>query len=224
VLEYIPNVGKEAAKAIHEFFSEQHNKTVIDELINSGVLCREEKQVDIKIATKPTLANLIDTLNIIGVGKGGAEKLAAHFNILDKLISASEQDLLSVPVSQKAAIGIVEYFRDKKKGEYALLVEKQLRKFGMHWDSRMSDQITRQRLPLDGMVFVLTGNLPNLKRDEAQQKIENSGGKVAGSVSAKTNYVVAGEKPGSKLQDAKNLGITVIDENGLLSLLAKTGS
>ncbi len=222
VLQYIPNVGKGAASAIHEFFSDQHNKTVIKELIEFEVLCQEEKPVDMKIAAKPTLANLIDALNIVGVGEGGSKKLAVHFKTLDKLIFASEQDLLSVPVSQKAAAGIVNYFKDEKKVEYALRVEKQLRKFGMHWDDRVNNQMARQRLPLDGMVFVLTGNLPNLKRDEAKQKIESVGGKVVGSVSAKTSYVVVGENPGSKLQDAQRLSIEILDEKGLLQKLTQT--
>jgi len=222
VLQYIPNVGKEAASAIHEFFSDQHNKTVMKELIEFEVLCQEEKLVDVKIVAKPTLANLIDALNITGVGEVSSKKLAVHFRTLDNLILASEQDLLSVPVSQKAAVGIVDYFKDAKKGAYALLVEKQLREFGMHWDGRVSDQIIRQNLPLDGMTFVLTGKLPNLSKDEAKQKIEDAGGKVTESVSAKTSYVVVGEKPGAKLQDAQRLGIPILDEESLLQKLTQT--
>lgn len=223
VLQYIPNIGKEAAGAIHEFFSDPHNQSVIADLGELGVSCGAEKAVDERLASKPTLSNFIVALNIVGVGKGGAEKLAEHFGSLSKLVSASTQELLSVPVSQKTAIGIAEYFKVKMKSEHALLIEGQLREFGMHWDGRVSDQVVRQRLPLDGKVFVLTGNLPNLKRDEAKQKIESSGGKVAGSVSAKTNYVVAGENPGNKLQDAKNLRIKVIDEKELLSMITSTG-
>lgn len=223
VLEYIPNVGKEAASAIHEFFSDVHNQTVIDELIEFGVLGQEKNSVDSRIAIKPTLAKFIEALKINGVAEGYAEKLAVHFATLDQLISASEQNLLSVPVSQKAATGVVEYFKDAGKREYALQIEKQLRSFGMHWEGRISDQATRQRLPLDGMIFVLTGDLPNLKRDEAKQKIESAGGKVTGSVSPKTSYVVVGEKPGSKLQDAQRLGIAILDEKGLLKKLAQTG-
>lgn len=223
VLQYIPNVGKEAASAIHKFFSDPHNKTVIDELIESGVSCREEKPVDIKIATSPTLANLIDALNIVGVGKGGAEKLAVHFRTLDKFILASELDLLSVPVSQNAIVGVINYFRDPNKVKYALSVEEQLHKFGMHWDDRKGNAITQRKLPLDGLNFVLTGTLPNLSRDETKSRIEGAGGKVTGSVSAKTSFVVAGENPGSKLQDAERLGIPILDEKGLLQKLAQIG-
>jgi DNA ligase (NAD+) len=69
------------------------------------------------------------------------------------------------------------------------------------------------------MTFVITGTLPNLKRDEAAQMIEAAGGKVAGSVSKKTSYVVAGEEAGSKLEKAQELGVTILDEAGLLTLL-----
>lgn len=223
VLEYLPNVGQEVASAIYEFFSDLHNQEVLAELRKSKISWEEDKPVNVKIASKPTLANLIDRLKIIGIGKDSAEKLAGHFGMLKKLISASEHELLLVPVSKKAAAGVTGYFSDLNRVEHCLLVEEQLHKYGMHWDARVSDQITRQRLPLDGIVFVLTGNLPSLKRDEAKQKIESVGGKVAGSVSAKTNFVVAGENPGSKLQDAKKLGIKVIDEKELLNVLTSTG-
>ena len=219
VLKYIPNVGKEAASAIHEFFSDSHNQSVIADLEKLGVSCGAEKLVDERLASKPTLANLIVALDIAGVGKGGAEKLAEHSGSLTKLINASMQELLSVPVSQKTAKGIADYFRDTKKGEHALLIEKQLRIFGMHWEGRAGNQITRQRLPLDGLNFVLTGTI-SLSRDEAKNRIEIAGGKVTENVSAKTSYVVAGKNPGSKLQDARKLKISVIDEKELLNMLS----
>ena len=223
VLEYIPNVGQEVASAIYEFFSDSHNHEVLSELRKFGIYWEEDKPVDVKIASKPTLANLIDRLKIKGVGKDSAEKLALHFGTFKRLISASEQELLLVSVSKKAAVGVEDYFKDPERVKHCLLVEKQLHEFGMHWDDRVNHQITHQSLPFDGMVFVLTGNLPNLKRDEAKQKIENAGGKVTESVSAKTSYVVVGEKPGSKLLDAQKLGIPLLDEKGLLQKLTQTG-
>ncbi|MCX7209435.1 MAG: NAD-dependent DNA ligase LigA, partial [Burkholderiales bacterium] len=80
-------------------------------------------------------------------------------------------------------------------------------------------EVEQQSLSLSGMTFVITGTLPNLKRDEAAQMIEAAGGKVAGSVSKKTSYVVAGEEAGSKLEKAQELGVTILDEAGLLTLL-----
>ena len=223
LLEYIPNIGQEVASAIYEFFLDTHNQDVLTELRKSKISWGEDKPVDVKLATKPTLPNLIDRLRIIGIGKGGAEKLAGHFSSLKELISTSEHELLLIPVSKKAAAGVADYFKDTKRVEHCLLIEEQLHKFSMHWDGREASRANTQRLPLEDLTFVLTGTLPHLKRDEAKHKIEMLGGKVAGSVSVKTNYLVAGEDAGSKLQDAKRLGIAILDEDGLLRLLNPVG-
>ena len=222
VLEYIPNIGQEVASAIFEFFSDSHNKSVLTELCKCGIYWGEDKPVDVKITSKPTLENLIDRLKIIGIGKGGAEKLASHFGSLNKFILANESELLSVPISKNTADKVMQYFEDLKRIEYVQNVEQQLREFGMHWDDHRDHADEGHALPLDGLNFVLTGSI-NLDRDEAKKRIENAGGKVTGSVSAKTNYVVAGEKPGGKLQEAIKLGIKVIDENELMKMLSPTG-
>jgi DNA ligase (NAD+) len=223
VLEYIPNIGQEVASAIHEFFMDSHNQEVLAELRKSKISWEEDKPVDEKLASKPTLANLIERLKIIGIGKEGAEKLAAHFGMLSKIILANENELLSVPVSKKAASEIVKYFSDPEKISYVQCIEQQLREFGLHWDGRKSNTVLEFYLPLSGLNFVLTGTLPTLSRDEAKSRIESAGGKVTGSVSAKTSYVVAGENAGSKLQDAKKLGIKILDENEFLNMFDPTG-
>ncbi|RZJ21561.1 MAG: NAD-dependent DNA ligase LigA, partial [Haliea sp.] len=96
-------------------------------------------------------------------------------------------------------------------------VVEQLRACGVHWPE--GEPAARAPQPLSGKTFVITGTLPTLSRDEAKDRVESAGGKVAGSVSKKTDYVVAGEEAGSKLTKAQELGITVIDETGLLLLL-----
>lgn len=222
VLEYIPNVGKEAATAIYEFFVDTHNRSVLIDLEMAGVSCGPEKQVDENLANKPTLASLINALNIPGVGKGGADKLADHFGTLAQLISATESDLLSVPISKKAAEGVLQYFNDQHKRDYVFAVEQQLKEFCMHWSSPRKTTIEERALPLSGMSFVLTGTI-KLSRNEVMKKIESAGGKVTTSVSAKTNYVVAGENPGGKLVEAKKLGVKVIGENELLDMLSPIG-
>jgi DNA ligase (NAD+) len=90
----------------------------------------------------------------------------------------------------------------------------------VHWVEGM--QRRRDNLPLAGRTFVLTGTLPNLTRDEAKSRIEQMGGKVTGSVSKKTDYVIVGAEPGSKYDKALELGVAVLDEEGLLELLART--
>jgi len=224
ILEYVPNIGQEVANAIHEFFLDMHNRSVLAELRNVKISWEKDKPVDVRMASEPTMANLIEKrLKIIGVGPEFANRLADYFGSLKNLVSASEQELLSVPMSKNAVVGVMEYFKDTKRVEHCFLVERQLREFGMHWDDRRIDPVKLKHLPLDGLNFVLTGTMPNLSRDEAKNRIEGAGGKVTGSVSAKTNYVVAGENPGSKLQDAIKLGITVVDEKELLGMLARTG-
>ncbi len=98
----------------------------------------------------------------------------------------------------------------------------QLRAAGVHWDEHEGAQTDTSPKPLAGKTFVLTGALPTWSRDEAKALIEAAGGKVSGSVSKKTDYVVAGEEAGSKLDKARELDVAVLDESGLRALLPKT--
>ena len=160
-----------------------------------------------------TLPRLIYGLGIRHVGEATAKELARHFGKLDALMTASEEDLLSVAdVGPVVAQSIRQFFQDPLNLE---LIE-QLRAGGVHW-SEVTLSSTPQ--PFKGKTFVLTGTLPNLSREEAGAQIEALGGKVAGSVSKKTSYVVAGEEAGSKLTKAQELGIAILDEAGLIHLL-----
>ena len=165
-------------------------------------------------ASKATvLARFIYALGIRHVGEATAKELARHFGKLDAVIEASEEQLLEVAdVGPVVAKVIRSYFTDPLNVE---LVE-QLRAAGIHW---VENLVENQPKPMAGKTFVLTGTLPNLGRDAAAALIEAAGGKVAGSVSKKTSYVVAGEEAGSKLLKAQELGITILDEAGLLHLL-----
>ena len=163
---------------------------------------------------KTTLMRFIYALGIRHVGESTAKELARHFGTLDALIDASEPALLEVAdIGPVVAQSIKAYFSDSLNLE---LVQ-QLRASGIHWPEQQTEN-NRPR-PLLGQTFVLTGTLPNLSRDEAQAMIEEQGGKVSGSVSKKTNYVVAGAEAGSKLAKAEELGIAILDEAGLHQLL-----
>ena len=160
-----------------------------------------------------TLPRFIYALGIRHVGESTAKTLARHFGTLDALMAASEEEMLAVEdVGPVVAQSILGFFHDPLNRELIA----QLRAAGIHWDESI---VERDAQPLTGKTFVLTGTLPNLKRDEAQALIEAAGGKVSGSVSKKTSYVVAGEEAGSKLVKAESLGIPVLDEEAFLQLL-----
>jgi len=166
-----------------------------------------------------TLARFIFALGIRNVGETTAKDLAKHFGSLDKLIAAAEDDLLAVrDVGPIVAQSIIQFFSEP----HNLGVVNKLRAAGVHWPESAGMQ---QSLGiLAGKTLVLTGTLPTLTRDVAKEKIEAAGGKVAGSVSKKTDYVVAGEEAGSKLAKAQELGVTILDEAGLLALLASNST
>ena len=139
-----------------------------------------------------------------------------HFGSLDRIMDATVQQLLQVhDVGPIVAQSIRTFFDQPHNRE----VVEQLRAAGIHW-AEGEGAIERHRpQPLAGKTLVLTGTLPTLSRDEARALIEAAGGKVAGSVSKKTSYVVAGVEAGSKLDKARDLGLSVLDEAGLQALL-----
>lgn len=158
------------------------------------------------------LARVLLGLGIRFVGERTAGLLAAQFGSIDALMAAGEGDLTAVnEVGPKVAEAIGEFFAEPRNRE---LVER-LRAAGVVLTAERRVTTTS----LEGLNFVLTGTLPTLTREQAKERIESAGGKVSGSVSKKTSYVVAGEEAGSKLEKAQQLGVAVLDEAGLLELL-----
>ncbi|MCZ8295027.1 MAG: NAD-dependent DNA ligase LigA [Hylemonella sp.] len=161
-----------------------------------------------------TLPRFIFGLGIRHVGEATAKALARHFGKLDAIMDASEDQLLQVPdVGPVVAQSIHTFFQQAHNRE----VVEQLRACGLRWEE--GEPSPAAQLPLAGKTFVLTGTLPTLSREQAKEMLEAAGAKVAGSVSKKTDYVVAGEEAGSKLDKARELGVAVIDEAGLQALL-----
>jgi len=163
-----------------------------------------------------TLARFIYALGIRNVGEATARDLARHFGKLEPLIQAGEVELQQVPdVGPVVARSIARFFGERHNRE----VVAQMRSLGVTWPE---SPVTRPPLqPLAGKTFVLTGTLSHFSRDHVKERIEAKGGKVSGSVSKKTDYVVAGAEPGSKHDKALELGIAVLDEQGLLELLGR---
>lgn len=164
-----------------------------------------------------TLARFLYALGIRHVGEATAKELARHFGSLDAVMQADETSLLAVSdIGPIVAKSICQFFSDPINQELIA----QLRGLGVSWPEGPGlDTSVTAEAPLQGRTFVLTGTLPNMSREEAAELIEAAGGKVASAVSKKTHYLVAGAEAGSKLAKAQELGITVLDEQQLQTLL-----
>jgi DNA ligase (NAD+) len=209
---------------------------IIDQLIDSNLLNQTsdfyrlkkeqllslerfaEKSADnliksIENSKNTSMARFIYALGIRNVGEATANDLANHFGNLNKIKQASLDQLIEVrDIGPTVAESIFKYFNSSESVNEI----EQLVSLGIHWQDIKLD-LNKNR-ELEGQVFVLTGTLPTLKRDEAKALIMNAGGKVSGSVSKNTDYVVAGDEAGSKLEAARKLNITIIDESKLIEL------
>lgn len=168
----------------------------------------------IEHSKRTTLARFVFALGIRNVGEATAKDLAQHFGSLDNLLAAGAESLQQVrDVGPVVAQSIVDFLAEAHNRE----VIAQLRAGGVHWPEH--EQRRTAELPFSGKTFVLTGTLAAMSRDEAREKLEALGAKVSGSVSKKTDYVVAGAEAGNKLDKAQELGVALLDEQQFLALL-----
>lgn len=225
-LTFIPGIGPEIAHSIHQFLNDVHNQNVVEALISSGIRWHEDVTADDR--KRKNLAQFINWISkkewgiewggVDKLGGTGSHNLADHFGQLEKIIEADIEALQKVKgINITLAQNIYTFFKNKN----TLNVIGQLLDVGLRFDEGGIDSVAKAST-VKGKIFVLTGTLPHLTRDEAKARIEEQGGKVTGSVSTKTDYVVVGENPGSKLDKARNLGIAVVEEDQLLELLEKT--
>jgi DNA ligase (NAD+) len=170
----------------------------------------------LQASKQTTLPRFLLGLGIRHVGESTAKDLARHFGKLEAIMQASVEQLLQVKdVGPVVANSLHTFFAQTHNQEVLAALRHDI---GMQWPEHEPEAATS--LPLNGQTFVLTGTLPTLSREEAKARIEAAGGKVAGSVSKKTTHVVAGSEAGSKLDKARELGVSVLDETALLDLLA----
>ncbi len=169
----------------------------------------------LQTSKKTTLARFLFALGIREVGEATAKQLANHFGDLAHVMAATEDALQAIPdIGPVVAKHIMAFFAEKHNPK---VIEK-LIAAGIHWP-----KVEKKLSALQGKTFVLTGTLKTMGREEAKEKLERLGAKVAGSVSSKTSYVVAGEEAGSKLLKAQTLNVSILNEEEFLDILRKNG-
>ncbi|HZP65957.1 MAG TPA: NAD-dependent DNA ligase LigA [Rudaea sp.] len=216
VLRAVPDIGIEVARAIDHFFEQKGNQKVIDDLIARGVSLGDEHAPTPKLRAELAPANLLAAMEIPGLTEKRSSQAAGAF--------ASLEELAAAPLARWIDAGIPA---DVAERAYAHLATRDAQSLVARSDAsarRVLDQIEGEGPaagPLDGQTVVLTGTLNSLTRDEAKARLEALGAKVAGSVSKKTSFVVAGAEAGSKLAKAQELGVDVWDEARLLAFFAE---
>ena len=206
-------VEKEVVKTAADLYK-RLDLDVLSSLDRMGKKSAQNLLDELKKSMSPTLARFLYALGIRHVGESTAKALADHFGTLEAFLNASEDQLLEVPdIGPVVAHSIIQFLAEPQ--DRALI--DQLLAVGVKPQERMGTAAKPRKL--SGKTFVLTGTLPSLTRQVATELIQEAGGKVAGSVSAKTDYVVAGEEAGSKLQKAAELGVTILDEQKFLELI-----
>lgn len=204
--EYIHDIGDIFNLAVHR-----------DELIAKGVIGKEKNTDKLLAAIEKAKENepqrLVTGLGIAGIGKAAARELMLHYGSIDALAEADVESIQQVrDIGSIGSQAIYEYFRDDVNRD----ILRRLKEYGVNMelqDTGIVDDV------LAGKTVVVTGTLPTLSRNDAKNMIEAHGGKAAGSVSKKTDYVLAGEAAGSKLVKAQELGITIIDEAEFLQMI-----
>ena len=191
-----------------------------EKLVESGIVGREKRVANLVAAIERSKTNdliISAGLGIRGVGRQAARELAGAYPDMETLAKADQTELERVPeIGPTTAQAIVSFFeQDQTKRLLA-----RFRAAGLNMQSVQDQPAGAHSVGrLEGQTFVLTGTLPDLRRNEARALIERAGGKVSSAVSGKTDYVIAGEDAGSKLEKARELNVTILDQGGLLRLL-----
>jgi DNA ligase (NAD+) len=216
ILKLVPDIGGEVARAIDAFFQQSGNQQVIDDLLARGVAISDAHAPSPKLRAALALPSVLVQMEIPKLTSKRAEQIGATFATIESLLDADVEALTAAGLPPDTAVSVQTFLADEEGRTLAMRCAQasaQLRAI-------VADGDATEAGPLEGQTVVLTGTLTALTRDEAKTKLEALGAKVAGSVSKKTSFVVAGEAAGSKLDKAAELGVEVWDEARLLEFLS----
>jgi DNA ligase (NAD+) len=218
VLRVLPDIGDEVATSIAAFFEQEGNQEVVDALLAAGIVFADEGAPSPRLRERLGLDVLLDAARVPKLGPKSTATLAKNYASLDAMIKAGEHQWIVAGVPQAAAANLMAYLGDKANATAIRAHATAMEALAAALPAKAA-----AALPLEGMTYVITGTMESLKRDDATERLESLGAKVAGSVSKKTTAVFAGEAAGSKLDKAKELGVPVQTEADLLALLTKHG-
>ncbi|MGF6496193.1 DNA ligase (NAD+) [Luteibacter sp. 621] len=218
VLRVLPDIGDEVATSIATFFEQEGNEKVVDALLAAGITFADEGAPSPKLRDRLGLDVLLDSAKIPKLGPKSTALLGKQYASLEALVKASEHQWIVAGVPQAAASNLTAYLADPKNAEALARNDWAMRALLEALPAKSA-----AALPLEGHTYVITGTMETLKRDDATERLESLGAKVAGSVSKKTTGVFAGEAAGSKLDKANELGIPVHTEADLIALLTEHG-
>lgn len=219
LLKLLPDIGGEVARSIDHFFAQEGNQNALDALLARGVSVQDEREPSTKLKSKLSVDSLLAQLEIPKLTEKRAEQLAAT--------GLSPEALAKLPTEALIAAGLLaettSAWRDwHAQSDNRALYQRSVKAWQQLVELLSTSNATHASLPLDGKTVVLTGTLSSMSRDQAGAKLEALGAKVAGSVSKKTDFVVAGESAGSKLDKARALGVEIWDEARLLAYLSES--
>ncbi|SEV89275.1 NAD-dependent DNA ligase LigA [Luteibacter sp. 329MFSha] len=218
VLRVLPDIGDEVATSIAAFFEQEGNQKVVDALLAAGITFADEGAPSPKLRDRLGLDVLLDAAKVPKLGPKSTGILARHYASLDALVKAGEHQWIVAGVPQAAATNLSAYLADAGHMDELRRADEAMRRLASALPAKAA-----AALPLEGLTYVITGTMESLKRDDATDRLESLGAKVAGSVSKKTTGVFAGEAAGSKLDKANELGVPVYTEADLVALLTEHG-
>lgn len=215
LLRVLPDIGGTVAESIAEFFAEEKNQIALDALLAAGVGPRDEHPPRAQLREKLDEIKLLAALDIPKLTEPRARQVVNAGQTLEDIGVRTDFGIFGLPATVAAALEQWMAVRDNRERVQSLAA---LRRDLL---GSLPEAAAAPEGPLAGKTFVLTGTLPTMSRDAAGALIEGAGGKVSGSVSKKTSYLVAGAEAGSKLAKAEELGVTILDEAALLALLGQ---